>query len=84
MRSIGAAEMALDAMLQRVTDPNRKTFGKFLYEHGKLALLIPPHDPWYVIVIILQALSLQTLRIHAPRSNLHVSSSSALPCRQVD
>jgi len=34
MRSIGAAEMALDSMLQRVTDPNRKTFGKFLYEHG--------------------------------------------------
>lgn len=23
-------------MLQRVTDPGRKTFGKFLYEHGEL------------------------------------------------
>lgn len=84
MRSIGTAEMALDMMLQRVTDPNRKTFGKFLYEHGKLALLIPPHDFWYVIIIILQALSLQTLRIHVLRLNLRVSSSSAPPCRQVD
>ncbi|KAH7887953.1 acyl-CoA dehydrogenase/oxidase [Phlebopus sp. FC_14] len=34
MRSIGAASRALDLMLQRVTDPSRKTFGKFLYEHG--------------------------------------------------
>ncbi|KXN87886.1 Acyl-CoA dehydrogenase family member 10 [Leucoagaricus sp. SymC.cos] len=34
MRSIGAAQCALDLLLQRVTDPNRKTFGKFLYEHG--------------------------------------------------
>jgi acyl-CoA dehydrogenase len=37
MRSIGAAQMALDTMIQRVTDPTRKTFGKFLFEHGKLA-----------------------------------------------
>src|SRR6266478_2115761 len=36
MRSIGAAQMALDTMIQRVTDPTRKTFGKFLYEHGRL------------------------------------------------
>ncbi len=34
MRSIGAAQMALDLMIQRVTDPSRKTFGKYLYEHG--------------------------------------------------
>lgn len=34
MRSIGAAQAALDLMLQRVTDPSRKTFGKYLYEHG--------------------------------------------------
>ncbi|KIJ70319.1 hypothetical protein HYDPIDRAFT_23435 [Hydnomerulius pinastri MD-312] len=34
MRSIGAASRALDLMIQRVTDPSRKTFGKFLYEHG--------------------------------------------------
>ncbi|KAG8764689.1 hypothetical protein FRC16_008310, partial [Serendipita sp. 398] len=34
MRSIGAAQYALDLMIQRVTDPNRKTFGKFLYQHG--------------------------------------------------
>ncbi|KAI0080748.1 acyl-CoA dehydrogenase NM domain-like protein [Panus rudis PR-1116 ss-1] len=34
MRSIGAAQMALDLMLQRVTDPMKKTFGKYLYEHG--------------------------------------------------
>jgi hypothetical protein len=35
MRSIGAAQNALDTMLRRVTDPERKTFGKFLYEHGQ-------------------------------------------------
>jgi acyl-CoA dehydrogenase len=34
MRSIGAATAALDAMILRVTDPTRKTFKKFLYEHG--------------------------------------------------
>jgi len=34
MRSIGAAQAALDLMLLRVTDPERKTFGKYLYEHG--------------------------------------------------
>lgn len=35
MRSIGVASKALDLMIQRVTDPSRKTFGKFLYEHGE-------------------------------------------------
>lgn len=35
MRSIGAAQNALDLMLSRVTDPARKTFGKYLYEHGE-------------------------------------------------
>lgn len=35
MRSIGAASQALDLLIQRVTDPSRKTFGKYLYEHGK-------------------------------------------------
>jgi len=34
MRSIGAAQAALNLMLQRVTDPGKKTFGKYLYEHG--------------------------------------------------
>ena len=36
MRCIGMAESALDLMLQRVTDPDRKTFGKHLYEHGTI------------------------------------------------
>lgn len=35
MRSVGAAQQALDLMIQRVTSPAKKTFGKFLYEHGK-------------------------------------------------
>lgn len=39
MRSIGAAQYALDLMIQRVTDPQRKTFGKFLYQHGLLLIL---------------------------------------------
>ncbi|CDO74026.1 hypothetical protein BN946_scf185043.g76 [Trametes cinnabarina] len=34
MRSVGAAQYALDLLLQRVTDPAKKTFGKYLYEHG--------------------------------------------------
>ncbi|KAI0699413.1 acyl-CoA dehydrogenase NM domain-like protein [Cytidiella melzeri] len=34
MRSIGCAQHALDLLLARVTDPTRKTFGKYLYEHG--------------------------------------------------
>ncbi|KIY67349.1 acyl-CoA dehydrogenase NM domain-like protein [Cylindrobasidium torrendii FP15055 ss-10] len=34
MRTIGSASVALDTMLQRVTDPSRKTFGKYLYQHG--------------------------------------------------
>jgi len=34
MRSIGVAQAALDLMILRVTDPSRKTFGKFLWQHG--------------------------------------------------
>ncbi|PWN29740.1 acyl-CoA dehydrogenase NM domain-like protein [Jaminaea rosea] len=36
MRSIGAAEAALDRMLTRVTDTRKRTFGKALYEHGTI------------------------------------------------
>ena len=35
MRTVGVAQMALDALILRVTDPSRKTFGKYLHEHGK-------------------------------------------------
>lgn len=34
MRSIGAAEKALEWMLVRINDPNKKPFGKQLREHG--------------------------------------------------
>lgn len=34
MRSIGLAQRALDMTIQRVSDPSRKTFGKYLYQHG--------------------------------------------------
>ena len=34
MRSIGAAEKALDWMIARVNDPTKKPFGKLLAEHG--------------------------------------------------
>lgn len=34
MRSIGAAEKALEWMIARVNDPRKKTFGKALNEHG--------------------------------------------------
>ena len=36
MRSLGVAERALSLMLQRVSDPKRKTFGRQLKEHGQL------------------------------------------------
>ena len=36
MRSIGAAEKALDWMIARVNDPTKKPFGKLLAEHGVL------------------------------------------------
>ncbi|GHJ87300.1 hypothetical protein NliqN6_3702 [Naganishia liquefaciens] len=36
MRSIGSAQRALDMMLTRVSDPVRKTFGKYLREHGTI------------------------------------------------
>jgi len=43
MRSIGLAQRALDTMIQRVTDPSRKTFGKYLYQHGSvLSHYLPP------------------------------------------
>ncbi|KAB5545646.1 acyl-CoA dehydrogenase/oxidase [Coniochaeta sp. 2T2.1] len=34
MRTIGASERALEWMLMRINDPNKKTFGKQLREHG--------------------------------------------------
>lgn len=34
MRTIGAAERAVDWMLMRINDPRKKTFGKHLHEHG--------------------------------------------------
>ena len=34
MRSIGAAEKALEWMLSRINDPDKKPFGKLLNEHG--------------------------------------------------
>ena len=34
MRSVGAAEKALEWMLARINDPNKKPFGKQLSEHG--------------------------------------------------
>ncbi|PFH52694.1 hypothetical protein AMATHDRAFT_139758 [Amanita thiersii Skay4041] len=33
MRSVGAASAALDLLIQRVTDPTRKTFGRYLFQH---------------------------------------------------
>ncbi|KAL9098090.1 MAG: hypothetical protein Q9163_006183, partial [Psora crenata] len=34
MRSIGAAEKALEWMIARLNDPRKKTFGRSLHEHG--------------------------------------------------
>ncbi len=37
MRAIGAAEQSMSLFVKRITDPNRKTFGKLLYQHGKIS-----------------------------------------------
>jgi hypothetical protein len=42
MRSIGVASRALDLLLQRVSDPARRTFGKYLREHGEFAFTVRP------------------------------------------
>jgi len=34
MRGIGVASRALVMLIERATDPKRKTFGKYMYEHG--------------------------------------------------
>ena len=36
MRTVGAAEASLEAMLRRVTDPTRQAFGKHLHEYGTI------------------------------------------------
>ncbi|KAJ3384038.1 hypothetical protein HDU92_003787 [Lobulomyces angularis] len=40
MRQIGFAERALEYHILRVTDSSRKTFGKFLFQHGDVATTI--------------------------------------------
>ena len=42
MRSIGVAQRALDLMIERVTDTSRKTFGKYLYQHGTSSYVYSP------------------------------------------
>jgi hypothetical protein len=42
MRSIGVASRALDLLLQRVSDPARRTFGKYLREHGGFSFAVTP------------------------------------------
>ncbi|KAF9166882.1 hypothetical protein DFQ26_006550 [Actinomortierella ambigua] len=37
MRAIGMAERTLELMIERVTDPSRRTFGKILARHGTVA-----------------------------------------------
>jgi acyl-CoA dehydrogenase len=44
MRSIGIAQAALDLMLERITDPKKKTFGKYLHEHGERLRLVSTAD----------------------------------------
>jgi hypothetical protein len=63
MRSIGCAQHALDLLLARVTDPSRKTFGKYLYEHGTFAAIICR----LLLMSIFKVLSLRTLQSLAPR-----------------
>ena len=78
MRSIGIASRALDLMIERVTDPTRKTFGKHLSEHGGLTS----------VTCIVLALNSDTqvqlspiLPSRVQRSTQPDSSSSAQPPR---
>lgn len=52
MRSIGVAQKALDTLIHRVTDPSRKTFGKYLYEHGLLRLIYYPLLSTYLMTVV--------------------------------
>ena len=49
MRSVGAAQAALDLMILRVTDPAKKTFGKYLHEHGQWLISLPTLIPYPTI-----------------------------------
>lgn len=78
MRSIGAAQMALDAMLVRVTDPSRKTFGKYLYEHGNVSQYISSSRMLTPILKELLSLISQSQEL---RLKVHACSSLVQPCR---
>jgi len=68
MRSIGVAQYALDLMIQRVTDPSRKTFGKYLYKHGTCLLL--NLRPLQNLIFSTKALLLRTSLLLEPRLRL--------------
>ena len=50
MRSIGIASRSLDLLLQRVSDPIRKTFGKELREHGESLITALPYFTRTVLI----------------------------------
>jgi acyl-CoA dehydrogenase len=59
-------------MIQRVTDPTRKTFGKFLHEHGRLRSC----NPWYVLPN--HFLSLATVVADIAKSRAEIESARLL------
>ena len=69
MRSIGAAQNALDLLLARVTDPSRKTFGKYLYEHGE-PIHAPGHSSSHDRLALSQEPSSPISRSRVPKSRL--------------
>ena len=68
MRSIGIAQAALDLMLERVTDPKKKTFGKYLHEHG----IVYRVQPLNRLMTLIQGPLSRILLVAGQKSKVHV------------
>lgn len=70
MRTLGAAEQALRWMISRVTDENRKTFGKVLKDHGSINANVAKSriEIDYARLLVLAAA--HKMDIHGPKAAL--------------
>lgn len=85
MRSIGIGSRAIDYMIMRVTDPVRKTFGKYLYEHGTIVagLAQSRMEIDQARLLVLSA-ALQIDRVRAKGAMKDIGMSKAIVPRMVN